>query len=210
MSKKISISILEGTSQSNISPHEVLDVVERDDSPSNQDEFINIFYQHLRNAIKAIENSRKFYCEDGEEKITNFLVTILKQRDYTVTAETDVGGHVDIVLDYKIKGEEFKWLCEAKIANGPAYLSGGLDQLFKRYLNPRHKYCGFLIYVQNPEIDASKNNWIEHLFEHEPHELDDFDFIDDLFEFESKHLPILPTSPTYVRHFLVYLYYKPE
>lgn len=192
-----------------ISLEDILRIVERDDAPSCEDDFMENFYTDLRNAIKKLEDSKRFYCSDKEEKITNFLVNLLKQKGYQINAEVDINGHVDLVLDFKIQKDEYKWLCEAKIANGPEYLKGGMDQLFTRYSNPRYKHCGLLIYVQNLEFETSKKNWTEYIVNENLYGLNDYNFLDD-FEFESSHNLISLAITTKLRHFWAYIYYNPK
>lgn len=201
--------ILQAIYDNDITIREIANLIQGKVTATSEDEFIEGFYIDLNNTIKTLEDSKRFYHNDKEEKITNFLVKILKEKGYQISAETDVGGHVDIVLEFDIQGEEFKWLGEAKIANGPMYLNGGLTQLFKRYHNPKYKHCGLLIYVQNVDFKSSKSNWIDYIFDHAVFGLVDFDFLDNGFEFESKHEISTLGITTQLRHFWAYLHYNP-
>lgn len=127
-------------------------------------EFVSVLYDDLDEIFGRIEDNKSHYSEASEDAITIAIVGQLKTVGYIANHDPDNGGHCDVVVESRWK-PNFKWLGEAKIDNGPAYLWGGWLQLTERYSNarPENNKGGMLVYVQSRNAVDRMNSWSEHL-----------------------------------------------
>jgi hypothetical protein len=129
------------------------------------EEFISVLYEDIDEIVESIEDASKHYVEDGEDKISTAIVSRLSDIGYFATHDRDINGHVDIVVQSRFLN--VKWLGEAKLDNGPAYLWGGWEQLTTRYSNstPSNRCGGMLVYVKKSTALERLDSWAEKLHE---------------------------------------------
>jgi hypothetical protein len=127
------------------------------------DEFVSVLYEDIDDIVESVENNSKHYVNDGEDKISVAIVGRLSDTGYFATHDTDINGHVDIVVRSRYLG--CMWLGEAKLDNGPEYLWGGWLQLTTRYSNstPTNRCGGMLIYVKKSTALQRLEGWAERL-----------------------------------------------
>lgn len=131
--------------------------------PKNYDEFNSQLYADLDVLVGYVEADAKDFTAAGEDVLNRELVRLLKARCYIASHDHDEGGHVDVHV--RSRGDQFSWLGEAKLDNGPAYLTKGVSQLTERYARgtPGHNCGGFLVYVQKKRVAERFAKWKDHL-----------------------------------------------
>lgn len=97
---------------------------------SNYEEFVEIFYDDLNDAIASLELNPQFHSDDNEDKLTDFLVNNLTHA-YSVAQGATGGGNKDITVKGKEQG--WMWIGEAKIFKSITNLDEGFLQLTTRY-----------------------------------------------------------------------------
>jgi hypothetical protein len=97
------------------------------------------FSERYKLVRKAVDNcyiqlneSRHIYKREktNEDLLSLQVIGMLKSAGIHSEHDPQLGGHVDIVVRGK---DNFLWIGEAKIYNGPAYLTCGFSQLSDRY-----------------------------------------------------------------------------
>lgn len=131
-------------------------------APESYEEFIGTLYGDLDHLVGLIEADAKDFCEASEDELNRELVRLLRARFYVASHDHDEGGHVDVHV--RSRDGQYSWLAEAKLDNGPAYLSKGVDQLTERYAKgtPGHHCGGFLVYIQKALCAERLAGWKDH------------------------------------------------
>lgn len=106
------------------------------------------------------------------------------------------------------KKNEYKWYAEAKLWNGPKYLSGGLNQLMTRYASGRQPMLGFFIYFQKPDLVNKMADWRNHITINCLHGFVSHNEIDD-FSIETIHNH-QSGAAVVVRHFGINFCWDPD
>lgn len=132
-------------------------------APRDEQNFVDILYQDIDGIISRLQDQAKIIHSESEDQITLRIISCLDMYEsYSVTHDGFVNGHCDFVVTHKSKG--YRWLGEAKLDNGPAYLIGGFDQLITRYEAGERKHGGLLIYMQGRAPAAQKMlYWMDQL-----------------------------------------------
>ena len=132
-------------------------------APSSYIEFISTLYDDLDQLIGLVEADAKDFQNASEDELNRELVRLLSARFYAASHDHDEGGHVDVRV--RSRDGRFSWLAEAKLDNGPAYLSKGIDQLTERYVRGTsgHNCGGFLVYVQRARCAERFATWRTHI-----------------------------------------------
>ncbi|WP_141100847.1 hypothetical protein [Roseateles aquatilis] len=132
-------------------------------APVSYEEFVSTLYEDLDQLIGLVEADAKDFQDASEDELNRELVRLLNARFYAASHDHDEGGHVDVRV--RSRDGRFSWLAEAKLDNGPAYLSKGVDQLTERYVRgtPGHHCGGFLVYVQKARCAERFATWRQHL-----------------------------------------------
>lgn len=128
-------------------------------SPLDYSEFIQTLYGDLDTLIGLIEADAKDFQDSSEDELNRELVRLLNARFYIASHDHDEGGHVDVRV--ASRNGKFSWLAEAKLDNGPAYLSKGVTQLTDRYVRgtPNHNAGAFLVYIQKDKCSERFKTW---------------------------------------------------
>jgi hypothetical protein len=116
----------------------------------------------LDRAYEQLTDGRQHFAGLSEDAITQIIVGNL--RDFGIIAHHDaqIGGHIDILVE---ASNGFRWIGEAKLDNGPAYILGGYDQLTTRYAvaRPGADRGEVLIYCFKSRADMRLNAWRDKL-----------------------------------------------
>lgn len=177
------------------------------------DEFIDVLYLDVDAIIRKVQERKQIYCDAKEDVITMYVVDLLEARQYTVTHDTKIGGHVDIVVRGK-NHPSFLWLAECKRDKGPEWLDDGFQQLCRRYSDGGqfNGHGGILLYCQGKYAARILGNWRTHLAtkdaEYEGLAISDCTRNPGL-AFVSEHIHDTSGLPYKVRHMGVALYHSP-
>lgn len=82
----------------------------------------------LDRAIRTIEEGAVRYSALDERGLSTLLTDLLSMSGFQATAERNINGHVDIVIEHSF-GKRWKYLGECKIHNGFKYHLEGCEQL---------------------------------------------------------------------------------
>lgn len=148
---------------------EELRKMQRFNHPRTFEEFVDGLYEHLDKIIdEAGRDAPLFYESNGEhtseDKVSQIIA--LRLQDMAVGRRVLVRGgergSVDITAMHdRLAGA--RWLGEAKISRGPAYLEGGLRQLLTRYADGCASSAGMLIYHFDVNPNNAMTDWGKHL-----------------------------------------------
>jgi hypothetical protein len=129
--------------------------------PDSSEIFLKRLYTELNAIIDDLERSAPYRQRDGEDRITIDVVSNLRRAGYQATHDEFSKGHTDITVTQ----DSYKWLGEAKIHNGYAWLLEGLKQLLGRYATGREAGSGLLIYITGSNAQAVLDEWRRRLEE---------------------------------------------
>lgn len=144
----------------NVNYEEIIRFAQRQ-APENDEEFLSRLHDDLACAIEEIQSSANHFQEDGEEKLTNTLKMLMKQKNYDVDTESDRRGHADLVIE--CKALRIRWIAESKIHSGYDHLEEGIRQLVDRYSSGLEPYLGFVVFSKNQNLLLVIKNWGIHL-----------------------------------------------
>src|SRR5687767_5209949 len=91
-------------------------------------EFIEATEEAIERAITVIESAAKWYSRLQERGLSKLLADLLNCAGFQATAERDINGHVDVVVEH-LFGRRWKYLGECKIYDGFQYHIKGCEQL---------------------------------------------------------------------------------
>lgn len=133
-------------------------------SPRNKTDFLGALIEDLEQVVRDFEKRRLDFQDATEDEISNQVKAALPMSQYATFAvlrEAGEQGHVDITIRHMSRG--FEWLGEAKLDNGPAYLTKGMRQLYYRYTSGNEAGSGMLIYNRKKNSKGRMATWREHL-----------------------------------------------
>lgn len=158
-------------------------------------------------ALKLAEN-RHLKQSRSEDELTIDIIEILLGMGYDATHDTQVGGHVDILVRGK---RDFLWIGECKIHGAYDWLLQGYQQLDTRYStgNPGQDTGEILIFVFNARLDEVVAKWMEHLKNSRADVAVEVSPSDNLVHY-STHPHPGTGRPFRVRHKPISLYWKPD
>jgi len=90
--------------------------------------FIEATENALERAVRTIESGAKGYGSLDERGLSQLLADFLNLSGYQATAERNINGHVDVVVEHAFGGR-WKYLGECKIWRGYQYHVDGCEQL---------------------------------------------------------------------------------
>ena len=93
-----------------------------------EEAFIDATESAIERAIRTIESSAKQYSILDERGLSTLLADFLNLSGYQATAERNVNGHVDVVVEHTFSGR-WKYLGECKMHKGFQYHVDGCAQL---------------------------------------------------------------------------------
>lgn len=130
--------------------------------PANYEDFVGQLHRDLLYVVGEIEGDAKDFQSASEDELNREIVRLMRCRFYNASHDHDEGGHVDIHI--RSRDGRYSWLAEAKLDNGPAYLTAGVHQLSERYARgtPHHNHGGFIVYIQKKRCAERFANWRKH------------------------------------------------
>jgi hypothetical protein len=93
-----------------------------------EEEFVVATEGALEYVTRTIESGAKQYASLNERGLSTLLADLLKAAGYRATAERNVNGHVDVVIEHYF-GQQWKYLGECKIHKSFQYHIDGCKQL---------------------------------------------------------------------------------
>lgn len=184
--------------------------------PPDAKAFVDVLYRDLVELRRSMAMSAKqFYDASGkpwgEDQISNHIRAVLDasamNRVTSVIREAGTRGHVDItVVQSRLNAT---WIAEAKLSDGPEYLSGGLSQLQSRYASGFEPDVALLIYCFGVRAKSALKNWRDHLG---TSKLEGYirDWDSDDLSFWSEHEHLGTGIHLRTRHLIFPLYFAPE
>lgn len=123
------------------------------------EEYVRRLMEDLDAVFRDMESNPQFHYEEGEDRITYHVATMLKQKGYRTAQGQFNGGSVDLTVEGLLEGH--KWTGEAKIFRALDNLNEGWLQLETRYrpADYEHAYAGMLIYIQRSNPAALVADW---------------------------------------------------
>lgn len=131
--------------------------------PPDAATFVARLEEDVHTAVRELESQRRHLAGEGEESLRSRLVTYLRGKDYEATAETDEGGHVDILVRSAKLG--LLWVGECKVHGAYEELDEGMLQLHTRYASGRYPAVGFIIFCFNQDAGSVVAAWKARLIE---------------------------------------------
>lgn len=174
------------------------------------DSFVDVLHDDLDACFEHLEANRELRQLDSEDRLTVEIVGQLKaMMAYTVTHESKVGGHVDILVSRL----GFTWYGEAKIHSSYKVLYQGFQQLCTRYLpgTAHANRGGVIVYVKKGNCARVMANWKDRLKARRP-ALNTSDCTSPRSDhaFHSQHAHEGSGSTVRVRHMGVSLHFSPK
>ena len=173
------------------------------------DKFVEILYEDIDEIIQDIQENPELRKDDAEDRLTIEILLNLRRLGYDASHDTKIGGHTDLFVKHN-KG--YKWIGEAKIHDGNAYLWGGFMQLTERYSigDDRQKDGGMLIYLKISDADKVMKSWENYLASQNLQDYEHHPCSKNSLYFFSKYKHTKSGLIFTVRHMIVLLYFKPQ
>ncbi|WP_338849709.1 hypothetical protein V8J88_11680 [Massilia sp. W12] len=179
------------------------------DSVTTYEEFIDLLYESMDEAIDKLERNPQYYINDDEDKLTYSIATLLQQIGYNARHGHKNGGNIDLFVEHS--KSEWSWCGEAKIFNQIDNINEAFLQLTTRYRNNSVEYNqrGILIYIKKQDASKYLGQWRNMLFDK-----DGVEILEDerkkLFAFFSEHKDNSSGVMMKIRHRGICLYHLPE
>jgi len=185
-------------------------------SPSSYEAFVNRLHTDLATAILFLQESANVQQKD-EDLLTVQLVHMLRFSKYDASHDTNVRGHVDIV----VKKNDFRWLAEAKVfSTSYEWLFKGMTQLISRYSTGSHEQNkgALIVYFFVQSVKTRMESWREKLRDEYSNQTlfvkeIGLNSVTDLHSqkltFQSDHTHPISELSFIVDHFPVMLYHQP-
>lgn len=176
--------------------------------------FVQLLYADLDDIINTFQANPQKRNQDGEDRITEELVSNLGTAGYDASHDTASGGHVDLT----VKLGRHSWIGEAK---KDAKFDEGFKQLSDRYRpasgNFHHNHGGMLLYYcKGADVTTQLDRWRKKLptvtykngikFK----KLETIDCPTSEFSFFSRHMHNVTGKYFIVRHMAVGLQFEPS
>lgn len=161
-------------------------------------------------AVLYLESVRHHLAGEREESLRSRLVGYLQAKGYDASAETDEGGHVDILVRSAKLG--LLWIGECKVHGAYEDLAEGMLQLHTRYASGRYPSVGFIIFCFNQDAASVVATWKTRLSERKLCGMID-EPVDDprhALSFTTRHIHAGSGLEVVTRHVVVPLYWVPE
>lgn len=125
-------------------------------------QFVDVLYSDINDIVLSMQENPELRKDDGEDRLTIEIASILKGMGYNAGHETKIGGHTDL----SVRGRNnYLWIGEAKIHGAYDYLFQGFQQLCTRYATgDANQDCGgLIIYIKNKDSASVVKEWRERL-----------------------------------------------
>lgn len=159
----------------------------------------------IKNAIRKLVSHKRHKQNLSEDAITVSIIEILEGGGLPFQHDTEIGGHTDISICIR---DEFLWIGEAKLWEGPGSIYKGFKQLISRYSTglPGELNGGILIYFYKRDVKKLMEKWANKMLEEENVTCEDIDGLD----YRSTHVHPSSGLDFCIRHFAVPLLFQPE
>ncbi|WP_223466789.1 hypothetical protein [Pseudomonas sp. GL-RE-26] len=177
---------------------------------STYQQFIDTLYSDLNSIVSTLQENPELRKDDGEDRLTLEILSILRGMGYAAGHETKIGGHTDLSVRGK---NNYLWIGEAKIHGSYDYLFQGFQQLCTRYTTgDTNQDCGALIiYIKNKNCAAVVKEWRERITAQGLTNLSISDCEDRPdFVFHTTHTHERSGTPFNVKHIGISLYFNPQ
>jgi hypothetical protein len=175
--------------------------------PEAEEQFVRRLNQEIDSIVDDLEASAEFMQGEGEEKLSNRVVAMLRRAGYAADAETNNRGHVDILVR---SNRRWIWMAECKVHGSYEELREGLRQLLTRYSTGRSPHGALIIFIRNLQggkvIEAWRGIIRDEQLEGYVSDSDD----EEQFCFLTSHEHMTSGTTFAVRHVGVMLYYSPK
>jgi len=173
------------------------------------DKFVEILYEDIDEIIQYIQENPELRKGDIEDRVTIEILGNLRHQGYDASHDTKIGGHTDLLVK---NNKGYKWIGEAKIHDGNAYLWGGFMQLTERYSigDDRQKDGGMLIYLKISDADKVMKNWENYLASQNLQDYEHHPCSKNSLYFFSKYKHTKSGLIFTVRHMIILLYFNPQ
>jgi hypothetical protein len=185
-------------------------VLERLSADSFND-FVDILYQDIDDAIEQLEKNPQLRQGDSEDRLTVEIVSVLAACGYSAEHEAKSGGNVDITVTHSQR--KWRWLGEAKHFKSVSSLEQGYKQLITRYTRggPGQNRAGLIGYLKRKNVFTCMEQWKEKLRRMRIRKLTISDCpLRPGVAFFTKSVHPVSGLPFEVRHLSVSLYFNPQ
>lgn len=128
---------------------------------NSYEQFITLLYQHIDDCVRTMESNRAVREKNGEERLTEDILLLLRAKGYDANHYSMISGHCDLVVCYPHK--PYIWLGEAKLHGAYDDLKKGFNQLCTRYAqgtpNADADNGGLLIYIHQQKAAKILLEW---------------------------------------------------
>lgn len=175
--------------------------------------FVKTLYEDLDIAIAELELNPQLMQGDYEDKLSAFLISLLKRAGYNASLGSTGGGNKDLTVIGR--DPSWSWIGEAKKYHSITNLHEAFLQLATRYrnVNPTKPCGGILAYIFRPDAKGLMAEWREKL----PYTKTVLNELTTYpckkkpkLAFFSRHNHVASGLPFEVRHIGIVLYHNPE
>lgn len=176
----------------------------------NYQQFVDVLCSDINDIVLGMQENPELRRNDGEDRLTIEIASILRGMGYNAGHEIKIGGHTDL----SVRGRKnYLWIGEAKIHSSYDYLFQGFQQLCTRYAtgDTNQDSGGLIIYIKNKDAAAVVRTWRERLVEYGLEELSlRGSEARPEFEFNSSHKLERSGALFNVKHIGVSLHFDPK
>jgi hypothetical protein len=173
----------------------------------DHDERYSLLEKILEQVYEQLTDARQVFTKLSEDALTMIVVSSLRNFGILAQHDTQIGGHIDILIE---ASNGFRWIGEAKLDRGPAYILGGYDQLTTRYAvaRPGANRGEIIIYSYKPRADRRLLEWRDRLMSERTANLVMDAGIEHL-AFRTSSICPATGSLFYARHRIISIYHDP-
>ncbi|MDP2308608.1 MAG: pentapeptide repeat-containing protein [Pseudomonadota bacterium] len=134
--------------------------------PSTPSEWIVDLRRDVGRALEQLEATRHRQQGCDEALLRTTVHIYLLGRGYDATAETERGGHTDLLVQERDLG--LTWIAECKVYTDLGKLLEGLHQLHTRYATGSEVELALVVFCFEPDAVSVARRWRERLNEERP------------------------------------------
>lgn len=170
------------------------------------DDFVGVINNHVALSIRSMVKGRHNLQGLKEDQLTTHITNQFESFGFNVSHDKQIGGHVDIVIEY----DRYIWFGEAKIHSSYANLEKGWHQLTTRYMTgmPGENEGSFFIYNFNQNALTVTNEWRKFLTDNHPNV--EQGSIEDGLNFPTRLCHEGTGLSLKVNHYNIPLYFQPK
>lgn len=163
----------------------------------------------LNDCYRHLSDNRHLNGKQSEDELSTQIVGMLEMAGIQASHDTQVGGHVDILVKAK---DGFQWIGEAKIHGAYDWIDDGFLQLSSRYGLAQYgrDHGEVIIYHRGGKSAHVLNTWKAKLLEDRPEVTLVEDRVDPELYFRTTHECEGGGCTFFTRHKIVPLHFKPK